>query len=172
MFTRSAGICLTSLKRHEATFIQSNSSLKIMDCEHKTSSSNLIICHCLTSHQQHFHTEAQTDMCLCTRAHTHAHTSVSSPYGSGFNSSRPILSHTWLRKQWLVEPCCQINLCSQHGSVFQGDWQSDGVKGCLIVTYCQNNVNAWVGTAAFEERNCSCGQDAIQKKTLCPPKST
>lgn len=38
-FTRPAGICLTSLKWHEATFLRRcGSSPKIMDCEHKTSS--------------------------------------------------------------------------------------------------------------------------------------
>ncbi len=68
MFTRSAGICLTSLKWHEATFIQRDSSLKIMDCEHKTSSSNLVICPFPTSHHQHTHTQKHRQR--QTSAHT------------------------------------------------------------------------------------------------------
>lgn len=69
MFTRSAGICLTSLKWHEAIFVRRDSSLEIMDCEHKTSRSNLVICPLSSipiinghthSKNAHTHTQRQT----------------------------------------------------------------------------------------------------------------
>lgn len=70
LFTQPTGMCLTSQQWHEATFIQRDSSLKIMDCEHKTSL-NLIIRPFLSSPHKHtLNTHRSPDK----DGHTHTHT--------------------------------------------------------------------------------------------------